>query len=82
MIQVQQRFKLGQLVLLRTDPDKKQRLATSVRVSIAGSVTYCLVHGETAYWAFDGEIESINGAANDEKLNEIFIRCEGDNEKA
>lgn len=52
---VENKYDIGSLVYLKTDPDQRQRMITQISVTQCG-VRYCLSCGQTDTWHYDIEI--------------------------
>ena len=55
---IENKYKLGEIVFLITDPDQYQRIITAIQININGSIIYHLAQGINETWHFEVEIAS------------------------
>lgn len=51
-------FEIGDIVFLKTDPDQRQRIVTSILVRDGGTLSYELSCGTDSKWVYGLEISS------------------------
>lgn len=60
-MRVETTFEIGEMVLIKHDPDKLKRMVTSFSVRGSGLHSYCLSCGEKETWHYEYEIEKPTG---------------------
>lgn len=53
---INNKFKLGEMVYLRTDPDQFARIIVALQVTVDGGLLYKLAIGMNEQWHFEVEI--------------------------
>jgi hypothetical protein len=53
---INNKFKLGEMVFLRTDPEQMARIVIAIQVSVDGGLLYKLAIGMSEQWHYEAEI--------------------------
>lgn len=53
---INNKFKLGEVVYLRTDPDQFSRIIVAIQITVDGGMLYKLAIGMNEQWHFEVEI--------------------------
>jgi len=64
---IKNRFNLGDIVRLKTDPDTLPRMITAIQINVTGNIMYGLARAETT--SFHYEIEITKETLYDYQLN-------------
>lgn len=53
---INNKFKLGEMVYLKTDPEQMARIIISLQISVDGGLLYKLAIGMSEQWHYEAEI--------------------------